>query len=1238
MNLKKITMHGFKSFADKTDLDFGDGITVIVGPNGCGKSNVVDAIKWVLGEQSAKSLRGGQMLDVIFNGSANRKSVGMAEVTLHFSNTRDLLNTDQDDVAVTRRLYRSGESEYLLNNEACRLKDIREMFMDTGIGSDTYSLIEQGKVELLLQTNKQERRAIFEEAAGISKYKARRKEAERKLDRTEQNLLRLTDVIDEIEKRLRSIKYQAGKARNYQTYSERLNELRLQKFLYDYKQLKDQAEKSQDRLDVMQDDLIGVTTTAEQAQTRLSLLDHEIDKCESDIRDSENFVLQCTSQITNQQDRIESGHKRGEELAEQIARNREQVQSLRQKSQALQEEIASDREEIAQTETRVTQQEEQLDQLQESHQDNALKLAEYRAQLEDEKSGLIDIVRRTAQLHNEINSFDIKRSSLTGQTERLRTRSGQISDEIGGQLTERAGLEKSLTDVEALLAQSREQLESKQQQLAQLDQQRVECTENLSTAKEHRSGLVSRKQILEDLEAKLEGLDQGVKRILQQKDQSDEDYYYVKGIVAQLFQADVAYASIVDAALSHSAQHLVAINSQAIMEDHDSLQELPGRVQIICLDRLPAYHNGYDFSRHPEVQAKLIDLVSYTPDCERLAWHLLGKTILVESLDAAFRLAQVAPAGYRWVTPGGEVLEADGTVHVGPATGQVGLISRKSELRQIDVDMADVDERVRTLQNQNEQMVGQAGHLDKNLQELRTSIYENNTEQIQIRSRIDQIDNTLNRLKQEQPLITTEISAFEEQIAESLKLEEVSQQRLVDLEEVNTQRQTHIDELDGIIQELSVKEQGYQETITELKVSLGQTRQKRLALHDRIQSVETQIQQFAHNVKSLQTDIDNGEASHSESQRAILTAESAITELFQNRQQRQEQAQTTRQQRDSHQEEKDQLLTQARELHEQREKLQESLHSTQMKLNETVLRQENLAQRATEEIGLDLEERYQRLFGPDAVPHTPAEPIEQANEQDTEEASAESSEEPQSQEVLVPLEELDWEAVATEIEDLKQKIARLGNVNLDAITEQEELEERSNYLNSQATDLQDSMRQLQQLIDKLNETSKQKFEENFDRIRENFSELFRKLFGGGKAEIILEDPENILECDIEIIARPPGKQPQSISLLSGGEKTMTAVSLLLAIFKSKPSPFCILDEADAALDEANNERYNLVLKEFLADSQFIVITHSRRTMSIADVIYGVTMQEQGVSKKVSVRFADYDEIMEGEPEHEGAVA
>ena len=394
------------------------------------------------------------------------------------------------------------------------------MFMDTGIGSDTYSLIEQGKVELLLQTNKQDRRAIFEEAAGISKYKARRKEAERKLDRTEQNLLRLTDVIDEIEKRLRSIKYQAGKARNYQTYSERLNELRLQKFLYDYKQLKDQAEKSQDRLNVMQDDLIGVTTTAEQAQTRLSLLDHEIDKCESDIRDSENFVLQCTSQITNQQDRIESGHKRSEELAEQIARNREQVQSLRQKSQALQEEIASDREEIAQAETLVSQQEEQLVQLQESHQGNSLKLAECRAQLEDEKSGLIDIVRRTAQLHNEINSFDIKRSSLTGQTERLRTRSGQISDEIGGQLTNRAVLEKSLTAVETLLAQSREQLESKQQQFAQLDRQRADCTENLSAAKEHRSGLVSRKQILEDLEANLEGIDQGVKRILQQKDQN----------------------------------------------------------------------------------------------------------------------------------------------------------------------------------------------------------------------------------------------------------------------------------------------------------------------------------------------------------------------------------------------------------------------------------------------------------------------------------------------------------------------------------------------------------------------------------------------------------------------------------------------------------------------------------------------------------------------------------------------
>jgi len=1181
MQLKKLILCGFKSFADKTELEFGDGVTVVVGPNGCGKSNIIDAVRWVLGEQSAKSLRGGQMLDVIFNGSHTRKSMGMAEVTMVFGNTRGLLNSDLDEVAVTRKLYRSGESEYLMNNKSCRLKDIREMFMDTGVGADAYSIIEQGKVEVLLQSSKQDRRAIFEEAAGISKYKARKKEALRKLERTEQNVLRLVDIISELEKRLRSIKYQAGKARNYQSYTLRLNELRLNQFLAEYHQLQSHSKECEGNLTRQQDDLVGLNSGAEKAQARLSLLDHEIDQCSADIRELENQLLQCTSLISNQEDRIEAGHRRCKELEEILARGSQQLQSLRSQKQKLQEQLGADQDENNQAQQLLDQQQEQLNKQQDFRQEQVLRLNEYRGQMEDEKSGLIDIVRRTAQLHNEISSLDVRRDNLSGQKNRLNDRSGQIRAEIEELVSHRTVLLEKLGKIEGVLEDSQKVMEATRQDLALLSEDRLACSEDLSAAKEYRSGILSRQQLLADLEAKLEGVDQGVRQIIEAKKEDSQEYYYIKGMIAELIRADVKYASIVEAALADKSQHLVATSSQAIIEDMEKLSELRGRVQMLCLDRLPAYHNGYDFSAHPEVQAKLVDLVSFSPDCERLVWHLLGKTILVDSIDSALRLAQITPAGYRWVTLEGEVLEADGTVHLGAQALQAGLISRKSELRDLQKRLAEAEERIRELQNQSEQYASQAQHLEKNLQELRTAIYEANTEKIETRTQSEQVDQNINRLTREQPLISSEIESLEKQIEESLRMQRSSEQGLTDLQSVNDQRQARIDSLEENIHQLEKEDQALETEITNLKVSLGQTQQKRLSLRDRIANTQSQLHQCQHNIDTLQTDITNARANYQSSERAILAAETKISELFHSRQEYQNSERQLRSQGDELKVEKEKLTELARELNVQREQLQEQLHELQMQFNESKLRSENLIERAREELELDLVERFSDYQH----------------------------------------EQIDWDEVSSEIEELRQKIHRLGNVNLDAISEQEELEERLEYLQNQHKDLADSKRQLEQLIDKINRESEELFRGNFETIRVNFSELFRKLFGGGRAEIILEDPDNILECGIEVVARPPGKQLQSISLLSGGEKTMTAVALLLAIFKSKPSPFCLLDEVDAALDEANVERFTLVVREFLEDSQFVVITHSRRTMTIADTLYGITMQEQGVSKKVAVRFS-----------------
>ncbi|MBN1765862.1 MAG: AAA family ATPase, partial [Sedimentisphaerales bacterium] len=488
MQLKKIILYGFKSFADKTEFDFNDGITVVVGPNGCGKSNIVDAFRWVLGEQSAKSLRGGQMLDVIFNGASNRKSMGVAEVTLVFANSQGLLNTDMEEVSVTRKLYRSGESDYLLNNKSCRLKDIRDMFLGTGVGADAYSIIEQGKVEILLQSSKQDRRAIFEEAAGISKYKARKKEALRKLERTEQNVMRIQDIISELEKRLRSIKYQAGKARNYQAYTRRLNELRLNQFLAELYKLNHNAGQLQSRFTRSQDELVRITTSLEKIQIRLTELEHELDHCNDEIRQTDNQMLQFTSQIGTQEDRIEMGHRRCEELEQFLEKNCRQLQTLRNQSQILKQEIALDQEQIENAQVQLGKQQDNLKTMQDARQELALQLNEVRAQLDDEKSGLIDIVRRTAQIHNEIQSLDLRRDNLSGQKNRLNDRYSKIKEEIEDYLSRRSQLDIRRADICTLMDESQAQLNNKREQLAHLNDERLVCNENLAAAREYRSG------------------------------------------------------------------------------------------------------------------------------------------------------------------------------------------------------------------------------------------------------------------------------------------------------------------------------------------------------------------------------------------------------------------------------------------------------------------------------------------------------------------------------------------------------------------------------------------------------------------------------------------------------------------------------------------------------------------------------------------------------------------------------
>ncbi|MEK6643783.1 MAG: chromosome segregation protein SMC [Planctomycetota bacterium] len=1193
MILKKLTATGFKSFADKTELDFGPGITCIVGPNGCGKSNVVDAIKWVLGEQSAKSLRGKQMMDVIFNGSGTRKSMSMSQVDLTFDNTDGTLPTDQTEVVVSRKLFRSGESEYLMNGQSCRLKDIKELFLDTGVGVDAYSMIEQGRLDVLLQANPTDRRLIFEEAAGISKYKLRKKEAQRRLERVNQNLLRLQDIVDEVEKRLRSVKLAAGKARNYQQYVQQLRELRSRYALAEYHRLRVSGDELDAAISELSDNGTRIRTELSNNDAQSSSANVRIVDLEREISQTEGKLLTAASQITAHEERIAASERRIADQTHLLARSRERLAGFDEQVAALDAKIAEGNAAAAAIESDLALVHGDLARLQEEDRSHAHEHHETQSRLEDEKAGIIDLLRRTSQLHNEIQGLNLQHESLTQQKAKLDERDAAIATELAVAMSRSQQLVARRDEIDSLIADQTKALAETRERSGEAARHRVALQDQLAAAKEYRSGLDSRRQLLAEMDRKHEGLLTGAREILEKRDAAKSDHHgsgstpqafaYVRGAVGELFEADVAHASLVEAVLGNYEKYLVVNQRDALLEDRATLADLSGPVRAFCLDAVPPAIGGPDLSGQEGFIANLLDWVRYPTDCERLARHLLGRTYVVESMSDARRLAKLDTGIARFVTMDGMVWEPDGRIGVGPLGTGTGLISRRSELRELATQLEEVEKRIASLTEQLAQSESEISHLDQLQQNLRTAIYEANTQRVEAVAQLSSVDEIVRQLSAERPVIATEVSMLVQSLTQMQERGKASQEVLAQLETRSSEGERMVLELTSRLETLGERRQAIAEQITSARVRSGELAQRRTGVAEAVRELQTAKIQLQADRDKAERDVIEAQDRIEQSQRQMDAARQALSDLQGEHAALTEQSYILRQERDDLRTRVEQLAAEARQLRADLEQIDGQLHERQIKLQEVRVRREDLTARIAEELSVNLEDQYQSY---------------------------------------TPEGEEDWPAVEAEINDLRQKIERLGNVNLDAIDEQTQLEQRQEFLSTQLTDLRTSEKQLLELIDKLNLESQQRFLETFKSVAEHFSALFKKLFGGGRAELTLVNEADVLECGIEIMARPPGKEPQSISLLSGGEKALTTIALLMAVFRSRPSPFVVLDEVDAPLDEANNIRFNHVVQEFVSLSQFIVITHSKRTMSIADVMYGITMQEAGVSKRVSVRFEE----------------
>ncbi|HVX85861.1 MAG TPA: chromosome segregation protein SMC [Phycisphaerae bacterium] len=1198
MKLSRLELSGFKSFADYTEFVFDDGITGIVGPNGCGKSNVVDAVKWVLGEMSAKSLRGDAMLDVIFNGSGGRKPMGMAEVSLTFSNEDRRLPLDADTVKVTRRLYRDATSEYLINNQMSRLKDIRELFLDTGIGVDAYSLIEQGRVAALLDSNTQDRREIFEEAAGISRFKQRKKEALRKLEKTDQNLAQSQLVLEEVEKQLRSVKVQAGRARNYQEYATRLKELRSAYVMQEYGGLHQKMQGINEQLGDVVDALAAVRRQVEEKRTRQAELQLELESAQDALRKSERDLLAAQNEHASTTQRAEFARHQIGQLSEQreliAARHADVAERLEHRTADAQRH----EQQLAGIDGQLRAHEAAVADAVAKQEQAAKAIAGLNRSVDEQKARAIDLMRQIARLHNDINGLKITQENLANQKVRLEQRKGQIEAQIAelkARVAEFESQKAALTEQSATLqadaAAVREQQQANNQKMAATSQE-------LARQREHRSALKSRQNVLNDLQTKREGVSQVVRDLLKQRDAARTAgngggaLCYVRGIVADAISTDMEHATMIEAALGDLQNAVIVSDSAALAADADLWRKLAGRVTVLPTDRMLAWQDGYDWSRHGEAGQRAksaMEFVTPAPEAALLVHQLLGRTVIVDTLADALVLADNGPRDYRFVTRAGEVVE-NRAFTLGDMSKRGGMITRRAEVAKLERELAEVEARVQELTEAIAACDQTSRALDARQQELRQQIFQTDSRRAEVNAQLQQTASQLQRTTAEAPLIAGEIESLDRQIATAAERQAEAEEKAAALERDQKAVEAVVHELGSqlIVRQHEVSE--LSEAATAARVAMGQVQEQRSGISRELATARQAVNQLQIERQRLSGEGETVAARITDAEEAVAAAESNLEELAGKLEtltaavaEATERVAALRSEVAAVGSGLDGLQGEI-ETHSRRE------HELSLSKNELSVRIETLIEHTMDELQINLHEAY----------------AEHLKKVETEGENGQAA--------------TDWDAVAAEISELKGKISRLGNVNLDAILEQSQLEERQSSLTAQLADIHDAKRQLEELIAKINEDSRTRFAESFAAVRTEFQDMFRKLFGGGKADIILENPDDILESGIEIMARPPGKEPQSMSLLSGGEKTMTAVALVMSIFKSKPSPFCILDEVDAALDEANTTRFAAIIQDFLRYSQFIVITHNKRTMSIADTLYGVTMQEQGVSKRVAVKF------------------
>lgn len=1179
MYLKRLELQGFKSFADKTILELMPGITTVIGPNGSGKSNISDAIRWVLGEQSMKSLRGTKSMDIIFAGTQNRKSLGFAEASLVFDNSDGALPIEYTEVTVTRKIYRSGETGYFINKVPCRLKDVLELFMDTGIGKDGYSIIGQGKIDEILSNKSEDRRHIFEEAAGIVKYRTRKQESEKKLEHTKLNLLRINDILTEIEGNLEPLQIQADKAKKYLNLREELKSIEIGLFVYNIEKYKQELEKVVQDIDIMQTQCNDEEGRLERIKILKEELKSSIDEITETIENMSNIgfesqkqIEQLNSDINVAKTRIANNNENNDRYLKEIDEQNAKIQELKEEieqKEAKKDNLKQNKEKF---EKELNEKQEELDKLTEKLSSKELEIEGYKHTVEENTD-------KKYELQSEINAQNINYQNFEKRQVQIKQEMQSTISELDSTRLNKEDIAKQFNEIENKKNKAQNSLNEVAKQREEANQKIKSFESNINILSSEMRIKESRLKFLIETEKEKEGYIKSVKSLLKDCENIKELGKGMNGVLANIIEVPDELQTAIEMCLGASLQNIVTeteTDAKRLVE-HLRKNNL-GRASFLPISSVKGRKLDKIKGNESGVVGIASDLVKYNKKYEQIILNLLGRTVIVDNMDIAIRVAKQNDYAFRIVTTEGDLINPSGAITGGSvAKKTVNILGRSKEIEKLEKEVNELKVKIKKLEDEKQEyeesiegILELSANLEKELQEIDITYATEKQKVISINENIEKLEKRLNRLKEEQANLEkqkeeavstkgdlqVEINKIVEQNGEFSKI-------INEFAELNKDDQKYIDDLNFDITNLKISVSSFDESEASIQEIQERIKQELENAHTSIENKNAQIEQIKKDNENLEKSIQEILQKIEEVKESVNSSSSKIEELKKERAQKSEKL--------SKQE--DELTAKFKVIEDLKGQLVK-LDVKKTKIDEDI---NGIINKMWEEYELtpNNAEQYQK---PENVALT-----------------------------------------QKRVNSLRNEIRELGSVNVDSIEEYKNLKDRYDFMSEQRLDLENTMSKLRKVISDMTQIMKEQFKEKFKVINKNFGEVFAELFGGGKAELTLEDEENILECGIEITVQPPGKKLQNMMLLSGGEKAFTAIALLFAILKINPAPFCVLDEIEAALDDVNVFRYADYLKKFTEHTQFLVITHRKGTMEAADSVYGVTMEESGISKLLSMK-------------------